>query len=54
MELDTTRASPEAKARMRSDPFAELPPESAAALRARLDQLVPVWIEYVRLTATAG
>ena len=54
LELDTARAAPEMRQRLMADPFAELAPSSAAALRARLDRIVPVWVEYVRLTAVAG
>jgi hypothetical protein len=54
MEIDTTRASPEMKKRLASDPFAELAPASAAALRARLDELTTVWIEYMTLVAVNG
>ena len=42
------------KARVAGDAFAGLPAESAAALRARMDRLVPVWIEYKKLVAVAG
>ena len=54
MELDTARASPEMKQRLSGDPFAELAPASATALRARLDALSTVWIEYMNLVAVAG
>lgn len=54
MELDTANATPAMKQRLSSDPFAELAPASAAALRARLDALAPVWIEYMNLVAVAG
>ena len=54
MSMDTARATPEMKERLRSDPFAALPPASAAALRARLNRLVPVWVSYVNLTAIGG
>lgn len=54
MELDTVRASPEMKQRLASDPFADLAPASAAALRARLGPLSAVWIEYTKLVAVAG
>ena len=54
MELDTANANAEAKQRLASDPFAELAPASAAALRARLEQLSQVWIEYVNLVAVSG
>ena len=54
MEMDTARASPEMKQRLSADPFAELAPASATALRARLDTLSKVWIEYMNLVAVAG
>ena len=54
MSLDTTRVAPEQRARMTMDPYGELAPASAAALKARLDRVVPRWIEYVNLTAVAG
>lgn len=54
MSLDTSRATPEMRRMLASDPFAELAPESAAALRARLDRLVTLWGGYVELTAVAG
>ena len=54
MELDTANASPDMKQRLSSDPFAELAPASAAALRARLEPLSRVWIEYIKLVAVAG
>jgi hypothetical protein len=54
MELDTARASPEMKQRLSGDPFSELAPASATALRARLDALSKVWIEYMNLVAVNG
>jgi hypothetical protein len=42
------------KKRLRGDPFDDLAPASAAALRARLDALSRVWIEYVNLVALNG
>ena len=54
MELDTSRASPEMRRRFEADAYAGLPPASAAALRSRLEQLVPIWTTYVGLTAVAG
>ena len=54
MEIDTARASPEMKQRLATDPFAMLAPASAAALRARLDALATVWIEYMNLVAVNG
>jgi hypothetical protein len=54
MEIDTARASPEMKKRLSGDPFAELAPASATALKARLDALSRVWIEYMTLVAVNG
>ena len=42
------RADPETKARVSGDAFADLPPEAAMALRARMDRLVPLWSEGTR------
>lgn len=52
--IDLERSSPEMRQRVAGDAFAGLPPASAAALRARMDRLVPLWVEYVNLTAVAG
>ena len=54
MQMDTSRASPEARERLARDPLAELPPASAAAVRARLDRLAPIFAQYVTLTAVGG
>ena len=54
MEMNMELASPEMKARLASDAYAGLSPPSADALRARLDRLVPLWVEYVNLTAVSG
>ena len=54
MEIDTAHASPDMKKRLSSDPFSELAPASAAALKARLDTLSRVWIEYMNLVAVNG
>jgi hypothetical protein len=54
MELDTAHASPDMKQQFARDPFAELSPDSRAALQAMMDRLVPSWVEYVKLTAVAG
>ena len=54
MEIDTARASPDMKKRLAGDPLDELPAASAAALRARLDALSRVWIEYMNLVALNG
>ena len=54
MSIDLSRADEATKARLARDAFADLPPASAEALRAHLNQLVPVWVEYVNLTAVGG
>ena len=54
LSMDLSRADAATKERLARDPFDDLPPESAAALRERMNRLVPVWIEYVTLTAVAG
>jgi hypothetical protein len=53
-EINLELATPEMKQRLSSDPFAELAPSSASALRARMDRLVPIWIRYTELTAVSG
>ena len=54
MSMDTAHASPEMRARLTSDPYSTLTPEAASALRARLGRIVPLWSQYVNLTAVAG
>ena len=54
LSMDTTHATPEMRQRLASDPYAALPPASAAALRARLDRIVPLWSKYMSLVAVAG
>jgi len=54
LSIDLERADPETKARVGGDAFAGLPPDAAMALRARMDRLAPVWIEYKTLVAVAG
>lgn len=54
LSMDLSRADAATKERLARDPFADLSSESAAALRAQMDRLVPLWIEYVTLTAVAG
>jgi hypothetical protein len=54
MEIDLSLAPPEMRARLEGDAFAGLSPSSAAALRARLDRLAPLWSEYMSLGAVAG
>lgn len=54
LSLDLDRADAETKARVNGDAFADLPPESAMALRTRMGRLVPLWSEYKQLVAVAG
>lgn len=54
MSMDMSRASAGTKERLARDAFADLPAASAAVLKARMSELVPLWIEYVKLTAVAG
>ena len=54
LSIDLERADAETKARVSRDAFGELPVESATALRARMDRLVPVWSDYKALVAVAG
>lgn len=54
LSIDLSMVDAATKARIARDPFADLSPASAAALRGQMDRLVPVWIEYVHLTAVAG
>jgi hypothetical protein len=54
LSMDLSRADAATKERLSRDPLADLPPGSAAALRSQMDRLVPIWIEYVGLTAVAG
>jgi hypothetical protein len=54
LSIDLERADADTKARVSGDAFAELPPQAAAALRARMDRVVAVWSEYKKLVAVAG
>lgn len=54
LSIDLERADPQTKSRVSGDAFAGLPSEAASALRARMDQLVPLWSEYKKLVAVAG
>ena len=54
LSMDLSRASQATKQRLARDAFADLPESSATALRGRMNELVPIWIEYIRLTAVAG
>jgi len=52
--IDLERAAPEMRARVAGDAYSGLSPATASAIRARMDRLVPLWVEYVNLTAVAG
>jgi hypothetical protein len=54
LSIDLSRADAATKERLARDPFADLSAASAAALRAQMDRLVSVWMEYVSMTAVAG
>ena len=54
LSIDLERVDADTKARVEGDAFVDLPPETANALRARMDQLLPLWIEYKKLVAVAG
>jgi hypothetical protein len=54
ISMDLSRVDAATKQRLSRDPFSDLSPESAAELRKHMDRLVPVWIEYINLTAVAG
>jgi hypothetical protein len=54
LSIDLSRVDPATKERLARDPFADLPGDSAAVLREQMDRLLPVWIEYVEMTAVAG
>lgn len=54
MSIDTANADAALRARLTSDPFAELSSQSAASLRAHMDRIVPAWIEYTTLVAVSG
>jgi hypothetical protein len=52
--VDTAHADAEMKARLASDPYSALDPQSAELLKSRLDRIVPLWIEYINLTVVGG
>ena len=54
ISMDLSRVDAATKERLSRDPFSALSPESAAELRKQMDRLVPIWIEYINLTAVAG
>ena len=52
--VDLTRVDDATRNRLSQDPLGALPPSSAAALRAQMDELSRLWNEYATLTAVAG
>ena len=52
--INLALAGEEMKRRLAGDPFDELPPASAEALRRHLDALVPPWSDIVAMTAQHG
>ena len=54
LSIDLTRADEETRERVSRDAFADLPEPSAAALRTRMNRLVPLWSEYKKRVAVAG
>jgi hypothetical protein len=54
LEIDLTRVSDDVKAKLARDPFDSLTPSAAAALRKRMDRLVPLWVGYTELVAVSG
>ncbi len=54
LSVDLSRVDAATRDRLSRDPLAALSPAAADALRRRMGSLVPVWLEYVRLTAVAG
>ncbi|HMA21231.1 MAG TPA: hypothetical protein VKO87_10525 [Gemmatimonadaceae bacterium] len=51
MSIDTSRVDAEMKAKLASDPYLVFDASSAAAVKARMDRLAPLWVNYVNLTA---
>lgn len=52
--VDTTLADSAMKARLASDPYSALDPAGAELLKSRLNEIAPVWIEYINLTVAGG
>ena len=52
--VDTAHADAAMKARLASDPYADLEPASAELVKSRLDGIVKAWIDYITLTAVGG
>ena len=54
MSVDLARSDAATKARVAGDAFADLSAPSAQALKAKMERLVPAWIEYKTLVAVGG
>jgi hypothetical protein len=54
VSVDLNRVSPEQRKKLERDSFLDLSAASATALRAKLNQFAPLWVEYINLTAAAG
>jgi hypothetical protein len=54
LSIDLSRVDEATRTRIARDPFSDLSPESAVALRAKMNDLVPLWSEYMTMTAVAG
>jgi hypothetical protein len=54
VQVDMSRVSPEQRKQLERDPFVDLPGPSATALREKVGQLAPMWVEYINMTAVAG
>ena len=52
--VDTAMADSLMKARLASDPYSALDLSSAELVKSRMTEIVPVWIQYVTLTAVNG
>lgn len=52
--VDTANANAALKARLASDPYAAIDPAGAAEFKSRLNRIVPLWVQYVNMTAVAG
>jgi len=51
---DISSADSAMKVRLQSDPYQALDPAGATELKSRMSRIVPLWVQYVNLTAVAG
>ena len=52
--VDTAHADAEMKGRLASDPYSALDSGSAEIVKSKLSTIIPVWIQYITLTAVNG